>query len=126
MQHTIPNWDFEIVEDPKPGQYRYLQFAWRALSPQTRGITFAMGDLRFGAGEISSHGEWGGKPVKLADAPPTEWKVMRVDLWKSAGKDTRITRMWLGCLGGPGAFDQILLGRSEKDLDDYHAPAAAK
>src|SRR5262249_27073137 len=36
--HTLPNWDFEIVRKPKPGQYRYLQFAWRALTPGTKGI----------------------------------------------------------------------------------------
>jgi hypothetical protein len=30
--HTIPNWDFGIVEHPAPGQYRYAQFAWRGAA----------------------------------------------------------------------------------------------
>ena len=35
--HATPNWDFEIVEKPaKPGQYRWLQFAYKAANPGTR------------------------------------------------------------------------------------------
>src|SRR5262249_41066125 len=40
--HTLPDWDFEVVEDPGPGQYRHLQFAWRALAPQTRGVALRL------------------------------------------------------------------------------------
>ena len=35
--HAVPNWDFPIAEEPGPGQYRYLQFAWKATSEQTTG-----------------------------------------------------------------------------------------
>ena len=34
---TVRNWDFEIVEHPQPGQYRWVQFAWKALSPADQG-----------------------------------------------------------------------------------------
>jgi hypothetical protein len=40
--HTLPNWDFEIVENPQPGQYRYLQFAWRTLAQETRGVALQL------------------------------------------------------------------------------------
>ena len=34
--HAVPNWDFEIVEKPeKPGQYRWLQFAYKAIASRT-------------------------------------------------------------------------------------------
>src|SRR5262249_7744026 len=46
--HQIPNWDFEIAESPGPGQYRYLQFAWRALAPETRGMLLRLDSDSFG------------------------------------------------------------------------------
>jgi len=57
--HFIPNWDFEIVEDPQPGQYRYLQFAWKAAG-------------RPGAGASDMKGttvELGGEKLPLAGLP---------------------------------------------------------
>ena len=41
--HTIRNWDFEIVENPQPGQYRYLQFAWKAAVARDQGDHAAAG-----------------------------------------------------------------------------------
>jgi outer membrane protein assembly factor BamB len=118
--HVIPAWDFEIVEDPRPGQFRYAQFAWRALSPTTRGIMLQLdGDAfglawRFYAGE-DKPGE-GSLPKKLADHPPLDWQVVRVDLWELLKKPTRIRGLRLGTSGGPATFDQILLGRTPDDL----------
>ena len=56
--HMTPNWWFEVVEQPAPGQYRYLQFAWKALAPETKGITFGVapaqaGGAAFHAGEAT-------------------------------------------------------------------------
>ena len=48
--------------------------------------------------------------------PPAEWRVVRVDLWKLLGRDVRVQAMSLGCSGGGAEFDQIVLGRTEKDL----------
>jgi outer membrane protein assembly factor BamB len=124
---TLPNWDFEIAEEPKPGQYRYLQFAWRALEPGTRGISLRLdGDGHASTHAVTFHaGEYdhanSPNPKKLADAPPAEWRVERVDLWQVFKKPVRIRSMRLGSPGGSAAFDQILLARTEKDL-----PAARK
>src|SRR5262249_47231331 len=71
--HTLPNWDFEIVEDPKPGQYRYVQFAWKALTPGTKGVGLQLDN---GANDavIMYAGECPRPEVptskKLADAAP--------------------------------------------------------
>jgi outer membrane protein assembly factor BamB len=118
--HVIPNWDFEIAEKPQPGQYRYLQFAWRALSPQCKGILLRLDGDTYGncvslhAGKYAA--EDGTKPRKIADQPPIDWKVVRVDLWEVFGKSVRIRGLRLGSSGGPAAYDQILLGRTEADL----------
>jgi outer membrane protein assembly factor BamB len=118
--HTLPNWDFEIVKDPKPGQYRYLQFAWRALAPGTKGMVLRVDDggpvaVTVLAGERPP-GEVVSNPRKVADKPPTEWKVVRIDLWEVFKKPVRIRGMRLASTGGPAAFDQILLGRTAEDL----------
>jgi hypothetical protein len=118
--HVIPNWDFEIAEKPGPGQYRYAQFAWKALSPQTKGILLRLDGDSYGkalgcyAGEFAPQD--GMIARKIADAPPQEWQVVRVDLWEVFKKPVRIRGLRLATKEGPAAFDQILLGQSEKDL----------
>ena len=112
--HAFPNWDFEIVENPGPGQYRYLQWAWKALSPQTRGITFEMGDRAWHAGESGAHPSR--TMIKLADTPPRDWKTERIDLWEVFKQPTRVRSMFLHTKGGPGGFDQVVLGRTLADL----------
>ncbi len=117
--HVVPNWDFEIVEHPQPGQYRWLQFAWKALSPQTTGITLRLAESHYGgfsfvAGEPTAME--GATIVKQPNAPSLTWQVVRVDLWALQKKPLRIRSLGLGATGGGAAFDQILLGRAESDL----------
>lgn len=118
--HVIPNWDFEIVEKPQPGQYRWLQFAWRAQSADTTGITFSLWGANYGERAFFHRGtpakEEGILPQKLGDLPTQAWETVRVDLWRLYKKPVRIRSMSLGCAGGPVAFDQILLAREERDL----------
>jgi len=119
---TLPNWDFEIAEDPKPGQYRYLQFAWKALTPETKSAYLQL----VGDGDAHTHAltVYAGpsapadapNPYKAADALPGDWQVVRVDLWDVFKKPVRIRAMRLSSHGGSAAFDQVLLGRAEKDL----------
>jgi outer membrane protein assembly factor BamB len=118
--HTLPNWDFEIVEEPRPGQYRYLQFAWKALTPGTKGMALRLDNgthdvVTFLAGERPP-GEAVANPRKVADSPPLAWKVVRVDLWEVFNKPVRIRGLRLASTGGSAAFDQIVLGQTEKDL----------
>lgn len=117
--HVIQDWDFEIAENPGPGQYRYLQFAWKALSPQlTTGITLRVngpgGAVANFAGQISPTG--GFLENKLADAPPMGWQVQTVDLWNLVKKPFRIQAMSLAAKGGPAGFDAIYLARTRGDL----------
>ncbi len=118
--HTVPNWAFAIVEKPeKPGQYRWLQFAWKALSPQTRGISLRLasshyGGLTFHAGQATAFE--GATAVKQGDTPPAEWTVVRVDLWSLMKRTETLVNINLGAVGDGAGFDQILLGRTEDDL----------
>nr|WP_112474849.1 PQQ-binding-like beta-propeller repeat protein [Streptomyces sp. ST1020] len=139
---TMHDWNFEIVEHPAaPGQYRYLRFAWKALSDHTTGI-----GLRLGSGG-SADADGGGHQENLhyvavnagvshfptapqvteimipeEEFPHGDWKLVRIDLWaQAAGKLKRITQIGLRTDGGGALFDQILLGRTEADLDEWPA-----
>jgi hypothetical protein len=87
--HELRNWDFEIAEMPGPGQYRYLQFAWRALSPATKGMTLRLDGDGYGRSVSLHAGEYrkedGTKDRKVADRLPADWQVVRVDLWEALG-----------------------------------------
>jgi hypothetical protein len=132
--HTLPNWDFEIVRNPRPGQYRYLQFAWTALDPGTKGINLRLDDGGQGAVENTVNvfagqeapGTRAKYSQKVAAAPPRRWRVVRIDLWKVIGKPVRIRAMRLSSPGGSAAFDQIVLGRTEKDLPASRKGAVLK
>jgi hypothetical protein len=68
--HTIRNWDFEIAENPRPGQYRYLQFAWKAQSPQTKGITLRLAESHYGG-----YGFAAGSPRRRSGRPSSRRPV---------------------------------------------------
>ena len=118
--HVVPTWDFEIAEHPQAGQFRYAQFAWRALSPTTRGLMLQFDGDSYGlapcyyAGEIEPKD--GTLPTKVADRPPPDWQVVVVDLWKVLKKPTRVRGLRLSTIGGPAGFDQVVLGRTPDDL----------
>jgi hypothetical protein len=120
--HAVPNWDFEIAEKPGPGQYRYLQFAWKALSPKTTGIAVLLGPAWPGGGVnvVAGRYDWREGVIatkQAADTPPADWQVVRVDLWDLARKPLRIQALGLAAAGGGAAFDQLMLGRTLEDLE---------
>ncbi len=55
--------------------------------------------------------------VEHSDKAPTDWKTVRVDLWKLHGKPFSIRSLSLGAVGDGALFDRVLLGRSSTDLD---------
>ncbi len=131
--HAVPNWDFEIVEKPeKPGQYRWLQFAYKALAPETRGVSLRIGGEWPGGAVLADLGEpfqlkegvWVRK--QLAAKPAADWTVVRLDLWQTLQDGLKNKAWWkgefhvrclnLGAVGGPAGFDRILLGRTEAAL----------
>jgi len=120
--HAIPNWDFEIAENPGPGQYRYLQFAWKAASDQTSGMSLLAGRNWPGGGVAVTVGDakWNEGVIveqRMEGRPPSEWQTVRVDLWSlTKGQPPRIQALSLRSTGGGAYFDQIVLGRTEGDL----------
>ena len=102
----VTHWRFTIAENPEPGEYRWVQFAAKSLSANTRRVTF-----RPGHPDVS--------PVARFDHPDERWQTYRVDLWTLLGKPKQarvVTQFLFGVEGGPAAFDQVLLGRTPEDL----------
>ncbi|MGI8977765.1 MAG: hypothetical protein ACR2FY_00925 [Pirellulaceae bacterium] len=121
----IPGWEHRIREQPKPGEFRYLRFAWKCRG--CTGIMLQMHDLtdwhiRYTAGG-NKHG-W--MTQFVSDKPPSAWTVVTVDLFKDFGERT-IRGMALTCFDGEaGYFDHIYLGRSIADLDRIDASGLAE
>lgn len=112
--HRMRNWNFEIVENPQQGQYRYLQFYWKKISPNAKNVTIMFDGFAFYSGEYKGR-EWY-KSMKLENEVPDEWKLERIDLYKFIGKNTKITTISF-ITDGEVAFDQIVLGKDEESLD---------
>ncbi len=131
--HAVPNWDFKIVEKPeKPGEYRWLQFAYKAPAPQTRGVSLRIGGEWPGYAVVADLGEpfplregfW--VRTQLAEKPAADWTVVRLDLWNTVRYGRKDKASWkggfpvrcinFGAVGGPAGFDRILLARTQSAL----------
>jgi hypothetical protein len=124
----IKGWDFAIAEKPKPGEFRYLRFAWKKAAPggpimlqfHTRKPT-ADWNVRYYMGPGPP---WESKV--LAPVGPGEWVVVTRDLFKDFGPATLGGIAFSPLEGGDGLFDHVLLGRTVEDLDRATAAALLK
>ncbi|MCM8785432.1 MAG: WD40 repeat domain-containing protein [Candidatus Omnitrophica bacterium] len=113
--HAIRNWNFEIVENPKDGQYRYLQFYWKKLNPDTKNFTLIFNGFAFYVGEYKGPSWY--KAMKIADEIPSEWKLERIDLWDFLKKEIKITTISF-ITDGEIAIDKMVLAKGKRDLDE--------
>ena len=117
----IPGWEYPIRENPAPGEFRYLRFAWKS---------------RGGAGpmiELAAEGSWPppDKPlrryysgnnttkwqaVQVAADAPEDWVVVTRDLWKESGSFT-LTGIAPTAMGGEAWFDSVQLFRSTAEME---------
>jgi hypothetical protein len=101
----IDTWLYPIAEQPEAGQYRWLQMAVKRRSPELKELKLWLG-----------HPD--GSPSTVVPLEPTDdWQLVRVDLWQLAKKPLNVTQFWLAFNNGAAAVDQIVLGRTEGDLE---------
>ena len=74
----ISGWDYKIVENPGPGEYRYLRFAWKA--PEATGLMLELANDGAwpSAGEdrqrfYSGTNTTGWKAVRVSEQAPCDW-----------------------------------------------------
>jgi putative heme-binding domain-containing protein len=112
----MPGWEYPIRQEPGPGEFRYLRFAWR--SRQGQGLMLELADggrwppaeeplRRYYSGE--NHTGWAA--VQVSPQPPREWTVVTRDLWKDFG-DFTLTGIAPTAIGDEAMFDRIELLRS--------------
>ena len=118
---NLPQWKFKIVENPGPGEYRYLRFAWKRT--EGAGIMLQLHGQppawhRYYAGTLSKRTQSWGTMTRVADEVPRQWDEVTCDLYKDFGSFTLIG-LGLSALEGEGQayFDHIYLGRTIADLD---------
>ncbi len=112
-----------IRENPGPGEYRYVRFAWKKKGganlclqighDNTFGPTSPEKTFRYHAGP----GDCGGPVLKIADKAPEQWEVVTRDLFADFG-EFNLTSFSFAPLDGEYAlFDNIYLGRFAGDFD---------
>jgi len=112
----IPGWQYPIAENPGPGEFRYLRFAWKSLGAAGVMIELAA-DGQWPPAEKPLRRYYSGKnttgwaALQIAPQAPAEWTVVTRDLWKYFGPFT-LTGIAPTAMGGEALFDRIELLRS--------------
>jgi putative membrane-bound dehydrogenase-like protein len=115
----IPGWSYRIVEEPGPGEYRYLRLAWK--TPAGAGVMVELADKGAWPPADSARGRlysganataW--KALPVAKEPPRDWAVVTVDLWKEFGPMT-LTGLAPTAMGGEAYFARIELLRAVEE-----------
>jgi putative heme-binding domain-containing protein len=115
----IPGWEYPVRENPVPGEYRYLRFAWKSQGGQGVMIELA-GDGKWPPADkpiwryFSGRNTTGWAAVEVASEPPGEWVVVTRDLWQDFG-DFTLTGIAPTAIGGKAWFDKIELLRSPNE-----------
>ena len=124
----IPDWNFSIREQPKPGEHRFLRLAWKKRGEGSVMIELASNgnwpDAKVAKGRyFAGANSTGWAAVSVAPVAPADWTVVTLDLWKDIG-DFTLTGIAPTCDRGEEAFfDSILLGPSIASLDAYRPGA---
>ena len=126
LSAQLPGLGMKIRENPGPGEYRYLRFAWKknggdticlqlnhdgkwGPTPESR----AGAKFRYHAGPS---GEQYGASLELANKIPQDFEVVTRDLFADFGEFT-LNGISLSPVNGSHAvFDHIYLGRTQDDF----------
>jgi putative heme-binding domain-containing protein len=111
---NIPGWKYPIREQPAPGEYRYLRFAWKG---QGHGVMIELAvDGRWPPADKPIHRYYSGRnstgwaAVRVSKEIPSAWSVVTRDLYADFGEFT-LTGIAPTAMGGAAQFDRIELLR---------------
>ena len=138
--NSLQDWNMQIVQTPQhANEFRYLQFAWKAVDSTVTGLTLEVGNTTGlnGNNILASMycGTWCGLSTwpyptimqqQISPTVPTSWTLVTVDLWAlcQANGGLNITGMDLCTTGGSGKaeFDAIKLCKTNPLGPSYTAP----
>ena len=140
---SLQDWNMQIVQTPQhANEFRYLQFAWKAVDSTVTGLTLEVGNITGlnGNNILASMfcGTWCGLSTwpyptiiqkQISSTVPTSWTLVTVDLWAlcQANGGINITGMDLCTTGGSGKaeFDAIKLFKTDPTGTPYTAPTVS-
>lgn len=122
---SLPGLGVKIRKEPKAGEYRYIQYAWKKRGGERVclqlnhdgmwGPNRTPAKFRYDTGPAA--GETYDASVRVADKLPAEWIVVTRDLYADNGEFT-LNGIALSAVDGEFAlFDHIYLGRTLRDFD---------
>lgn len=124
----LPNLAVKIRENPGPGEYRYLRFAWQKAQGNTVCLQLAH-DGKFGPGSgagrdgakfryhAGTSEEPFGASLQIADKIPAKFELITRDLFVDFGEFT-LTGLGFSPIDGQAAlFDHIYLARQPDEFD---------
>lgn len=120
----IPGWNFQIREQPQPGEFRFLRLAWKKRGEGSVMIELAADghwpDAKVAKGRyVAGPNTTGWAAIAVNDEAPSEWTVETFDLWQDIG-DFTLTGIAPTCDRGEEAFfDSIILGPTVASLHAY-------
>ncbi len=120
----IPNWNYPIRENPKPGEYRYLRLAWKKRGAGGVMLELAASghwpDAKVARGRyVAGPNTTGWAALSVGDVAPSDWTLVTFDLWKDMG-DFMLTGCAPTCDQGEEAFfDSLILAPSRESLAAY-------
>jgi PA14 domain len=129
----IPDFRARIRENPGPGEYRFLRFAWKKVGGQEIGLQVL---TQAPPGAAQSFFEWrryhvgrnkdlfplGGASIRVGESLPADWSVVTRDLFADYGEFDLIGVALSTFDGQYGLFDHIYLARRQEDFDRLGAP----
>ncbi len=125
FNERLPGLKIAIRQNPGPGEYRFLRFAWKKKGGETICLQLnhdgQWGPIAGSPGKFRYHAGPGPEPfgasIAVAASLPTDWVVVTRDLYADFGEFT-----WTGIAltpldGDAGWFDHIYLGKTPRDFE---------
>jgi hypothetical protein len=120
---VIPDFAIKIRQNPAPGEFRYLQFAWKKPQGNIALSLSVDGKFRTSKDKIGYRYQAGGGAlyngiaIRVDAIQPQEFTVITRDLYADFGEFT-ITGLGFAAVEGPDAwFDHVYLGRTPADFE---------
>ncbi len=130
FHERIPGWEYRIAENPAPGQFRYIRFAWKSRAGEGVMIELAADGAWPPANQplrryYSGRNTTGWEAVEVSAQSPDQWIIVTRDLWKDFGSFT-LTGIAPTAMGGEALFDQIELLRTLHPVDEIRSPSRSR